>query len=94
MRLRFIVEGRTEANFVRRVLSLHLSEFGVFAANPQMVATRLAGRGGVKFSGGLIYDKANAGVAIAARIGIETLRSKCRHFAAWISGLESLGGLA
>ncbi len=53
MRLRFIVEGRTEANFVSRVLIQHLAQYGVYAAKPQLVATRNRGAGGVKFSGGM-----------------------------------------
>jgi hypothetical protein len=38
------------------------------------------------------YNKANAGVMIVKNIGIETLKLRCRHFAAWISRLEALGG--
>jgi len=35
--------------------------------------------------------KATAGPITAERIGLETLRSKCRHFDGWLEQLESLG---
>ncbi|MDR1125541.1 MAG: DUF4276 family protein [Deltaproteobacteria bacterium] len=38
------------------------------------------------------YDKVTAGVAVAEKIGLPTLREKCRHFAEWVSRLESLAG--
>ncbi len=37
------------------------------------------------------YDKATAGVAVAEKIGMDTLRQKCRHFDEWITRLEQLG---
>jgi len=37
------------------------------------------------------YDKATAGVSVAAHIGLPTLRKKCRHFDEWVTQLESLG---
>jgi hypothetical protein len=37
------------------------------------------------------YDKVTAGVSVARRIGLETLREKCRHFHEWITRLEKLG---
>jgi hypothetical protein len=37
------------------------------------------------------YDKATAGVAVAEKIGMDTLRQKCRHFNEWITRLEQLG---
>jgi len=36
------------------------------------------------------YDKVMAGVEVTKRIGLQTLRSRCGHFNAWISKLESL----
>jgi hypothetical protein len=35
--------------------------------------------------------KASAGPMIASKIGLDTLRDRCPHFAGWISRLESLG---
>ena len=34
--------------------------------------------------------KASAGPLIAEKIGLETLRVKCRHFGAWVSRMERL----
>lgn len=39
------------------------------------------------------YDKATAGVAVAEKIGLPTLREKCRHFHEWLSRLERLAGV-
>ncbi len=36
------------------------------------------------------YDKVTAGVAVAGRIGVETLQEKCRHFDNWLHRLERL----
>ena len=36
------------------------------------------------------YDKVTAGVAVVKRIGLENLRSRCRHFNEWINRLENL----
>ncbi|MEL7639689.1 MAG: DUF4276 family protein [Solidesulfovibrio sp.] len=36
------------------------------------------------------YDKATAGVAVATKIGLQSLREKCRHFNEWITILEHL----
>jgi len=36
------------------------------------------------------YKKTTAGPAVAEKIGIATLRTKCRHFHAWLSILEQL----
>lgn len=36
------------------------------------------------------YDKVMAGVEVTKRIGLQMLRSRCRHFDEWISRLESL----
>ena len=36
------------------------------------------------------YDKVTAGVAVAEKIGLQTLRAKCKHFDEWVSLLESL----
>ncbi len=36
------------------------------------------------------YDKVTAGVAVAEKIGLQTLRTKCKHFDEWVSLLESL----
>lgn len=36
------------------------------------------------------YDKVTAGVSVAEKIGLATLRKKCRHFAAWLNRLEQL----
>lgn len=38
------------------------------------------------------YDKATAGVSVAAHIGLPTLRAKCRHFNEWLTKLETLAG--
>jgi len=38
------------------------------------------------------YTKATAGVAVVEKIGLPTLRAKCRHFNEWLSGLEGLAG--
>ena len=38
------------------------------------------------------YDKANVGPDIAANIGIETLKQKCRHFNNWVTALERMSG--
>jgi hypothetical protein len=38
------------------------------------------------------YDKVTAGVSVAAKIGLLTLREKCRHFNDWLTGLEQLTG--
>jgi hypothetical protein len=38
------------------------------------------------------YDKVTAGVAVAAKIGLQALRQKCKHFNDWLTRLESLGG--
>jgi len=38
------------------------------------------------------YDKVTAGIAVAAKIGLSTLRQKCRHFGDWLAGLEQLDG--
>ncbi|MDY6784643.1 MAG: DUF4276 family protein [Cyanobacteriota bacterium] len=35
--------------------------------------------------------KANDGPQLAESIGLETIRSKCPHFNAWLSKLEALG---
>lgn len=37
------------------------------------------------------YDKVTAGVSVASRIGIQTLKAKCTHFAEWLACLEKLG---
>ena len=39
------------------------------------------------------YDKVAAGAAVAAKIGLSTLRQKCRHFNDWLTGLEQLAGV-
>lgn len=36
------------------------------------------------------YDKATAGVSVAKKIGLMTLRNRCQHFNKWLSRLESL----
>jgi len=36
------------------------------------------------------YDKVTAGVAVAERIGLRTLRAECRHFNEWLCALERL----
>ena len=36
------------------------------------------------------YDKVSAGVSVAEKIGLATLRGKCRHFNDWLTGLEQL----
>ncbi len=37
------------------------------------------------------YDKATAGVSVAEKIGLPTLRAKCAHFNEWVTKLEKLG---
>jgi len=37
------------------------------------------------------YEKVTAGVSVAGKIGIETLRAKCRHFSEWLTKLEIKG---
>ena len=39
------------------------------------------------------YQKVTDGNLAAARIGLETMRRECPHFAEWLSGLEALGQL-
>lgn len=34
------------------------------------------------------YDKVGAGVLVTEKIGLETLRGKCPHFAQWLTSLE------
>ena len=36
------------------------------------------------------YDKVTAGVSVAQRIGLPTLREKCQHFNEWLTILEKL----
>ena len=38
------------------------------------------------------YNKATAGPDLAARIGIDHLRQRCRHFGDWLEKLEGLTG--
>ena len=40
------------------------------------------------------YKKATAGVAIVEKIGMLTLRAKCKYFNEWVSQLESLAGVS
>ena len=37
------------------------------------------------------YNKVTAGVLVVEQIGLNTLRSKCKHFSEWIEKLENLG---
>lgn len=37
------------------------------------------------------YDKVIAGVTVTGKIGLPTLRAKCRHFNEWLTQLENLG---
>ena len=50
--------------------------------HPSALLERLAG-----------YHKVRHGPALAARIGLGRIRDECRHFAAWLSRLESLPAL-
>lgn len=36
------------------------------------------------------YDKANAGVLVAEKIGLQIMKSKCSHFRVWVESLERL----
>ncbi len=36
------------------------------------------------------YDKANAGILVAQKIGLATMRTRCPHFRAWVESLERL----
>ncbi len=38
-----------------------------------------------------LREKASAGPLIAAQIGLDVIRSKCRHFREWLAKLEALG---
>ncbi len=38
------------------------------------------------------YRKPAFGVAICRRIGLPTLRARCRHFDSWVQRLEALAG--
>ena len=40
------------------------------------------------------YDKVTAGVAVAGKIGLQTLREKCRHFNEWLTTLEQLSNVS
>ncbi len=37
------------------------------------------------------YDKANSGVLVADKIGLQTMKAKCSHFRTWVELLEGLG---
>ncbi|HOG51106.1 MAG TPA: DUF4276 family protein [Lentisphaeria bacterium] len=39
------------------------------------------------------YDKVTAGVAVVEKIGLSTLRQKCRHFNDWLTSLERLANV-
>ena len=36
------------------------------------------------------FDKVTAGISVLTRIGLETLKIKCPHFAEWIGNLEKI----
>ena len=36
------------------------------------------------------YDKANAGILVAEKIGLHAMKAKCSHFRAWVERLEGL----
>ncbi len=36
------------------------------------------------------YDKVNSGVLVAEKIGLQTMKTKCSHFRAWVELLEGL----
>ncbi len=36
------------------------------------------------------YDKANSGVLVAEKIGLQTMKTKCSHFRTWVELLEGL----
>jgi len=36
------------------------------------------------------YDKSNIGPLIVEKIGLEKLRSECRHFNRWLTQIENL----
>jgi hypothetical protein len=36
------------------------------------------------------YDKPTGGVSVVEKIGLYTLRNKCRHFTEWLTKLERL----
>ena len=36
------------------------------------------------------YDKANSGLLVAEKIGLQTMKTKCSHFRAWVELLEGL----
>ena len=39
------------------------------------------------------YDKVNAGVLVTEKIGLDTMKTKCLHFRAWVELLEQLARL-
>jgi hypothetical protein len=39
------------------------------------------------------YSKVTAGVSVAAKIGIQTLRQRCQHFHDWLTALEQIAGV-
>ena len=39
------------------------------------------------------YQKVRHGTALTQRIGLDRIREECRHFAGWVSRLESLPAL-
>ena len=39
------------------------------------------------------YRKVRHGMAVAARIGLDRIREECRHFAAWLSRIETLAAV-
>ena len=36
------------------------------------------------------YDKASSGILVAEKIGLQTMKTKCSHFRAWVERLEGL----
>ena len=104
-RVAIVVEGDTEEEFVKQVLSPQLASHGVVAA-----AMKPSGRGGdisVDRLAPVNDDRITApskrialavpsfrkrlhGPAIAREISLETIRAACPRFDAWVSRLESL----
>ena len=82
IRLNFIVEGQTEEAFVNQILSPYLAGFEVWV---RVRCVRIIGEIPE-------YErmKPSAAPIVAEKIGLPTLRLKCKHFGEWLCRLETL----
>ena len=89
-RLYLFAEGWTEQTFASTVLGPHVDGAG----SPELVddgrQTAPSKRIIEQFPD-YEYRKATVGPQAAERIGLATIRCKCRHFAQWLERLERLG---